>query len=153
MHLFARTDQDTRIAAVAAAIVYAGIALFQAVLAAGAPLGEAAWGGAHTHLSTGERVGSAVAVFVWTAAALIVLGRAGLWAAGRHASLFRSGTWLLVAVNLIAALMDFASQSRWENAIFGPTALVLALLCTVVARSGPAGRPREHGNAARAMPH
>jgi hypothetical protein len=153
MHLFTRTDRATHIAAVAAAIVYAGIALFQAVLAAGAPLGEAAWGGAHTHLSTGERIGSAVAVLVWTAAALIVLGRAGLWAAGRHASLLRWGTWLLVAVNLIAALMNFASQSRWENAIFGPTALVLALLCTVVARSGRAGRPREYGNAAGAMPH
>jgi hypothetical protein len=33
MHLFARNDQDTRIAAVAAAIVYAGIALSHAVLA------------------------------------------------------------------------------------------------------------------------
>jgi hypothetical protein len=42
MHLLTRTDRDTRIAAVAAAIVYAGIALFQAVLVAGAPLGEAA---------------------------------------------------------------------------------------------------------------
>src|SRR4051794_13753257 len=72
--LLTPTDHVTRIAAVAAAIGFAGIALFQAVLAAGAALGDAAWGGAHAHLSTADRIGSAVAVFVWTAAALIVLG-------------------------------------------------------------------------------
>jgi hypothetical protein len=36
---------------------------FPTALAAGAPLGDAAWGGALTHLTTGQRVGSAAAVF------------------------------------------------------------------------------------------
>lgn len=152
MHVFRPTDHSARIAAVAAAIGFLGIAVCQLALAAGAPLGDAAWGGASADLSAAERVGSAVAVFVWTSAALVVLGRAGLWAAGNHSALFRRGTWVLAAVSVIAALMNFASQSRWENEIFGPTALVLAVLCTIVARSDPSTGPREQGNAASALP-
>jgi hypothetical protein len=120
---------------VAAAIGFAGIAVFEIALAVGAPWGHAAWGGARAHLSTEERVGSAVAVAVWAAAALIVLGRAGLWRARGPASLYRWGTWFLAAVSALAAVLNFASQSPWENLIFGPTALLLAILCAVVARS------------------
>ena len=36
--------------------------VFEAALAAGARLGEAAWGGAHAQLTTGPRFGSAVSV-------------------------------------------------------------------------------------------
>jgi len=146
------TQRASGAAAVAAAIGFAGIAMFEAALAAGAPLGHAAWGGAHAHLSTTQRISSGVAVVVWTAAALIVLGRAGLWSAGKRAALFRRGTWLLAAISAIAALMNFASHSRWENLIFGPTALVLAVLCTIVARGTPIGSQRGPDNAARALP-
>jgi hypothetical protein len=39
-----------------------------------------------------------------------------------------------VAATLIV-LPNFASQSRWENLIFGPLALVLAALCISCPRS------------------
>ncbi len=139
-----------RLAAIAAALGFLCIAIFELVLAAGAPLGHAAWGGAHAHLSTGERIGSAVAVFIWASAALVVLGRADLWSAGNRALLFRRGTWLLVAVSVIAALTNFASHSRYEQLIFGPLATILAVLCTLVARSttarrtDPTPRPTRH---------
>jgi hypothetical protein len=152
MSVSAPTERAGRNAAVAAAIGFVGIAIFQVALAAGAPFGHAAWGGANAHLSTAQRLGSAVAVAVWTAAALVVLGRAGLWATGELAPLFRWGTWFLAAVSAIAALMNFASQSRWENLIFGPTALALAVLCTVVARSRTDERPRGHSHAGRILP-
>ena len=132
----------------AAAIGFAGIAVFEIALAAGAPWGHAAWGGANAHLSAAQRTGSAVAVVVWAAAALIVLGRAGLWSAGGQTRLFRWGTWFLAGVSGIAGLMNFASHSHWENLIFGPAALVLAALCILVARSGPAGRQSDAGNTA-----
>jgi hypothetical protein len=148
MNVFAPTERAGRTAAVAAALGFAGIVIFQVALAAGAPWGHAAWGGAHAHLSTAQRSGSAAAVVVWTAAALIVLGRAGFWGADRLAPLFRWGTWFLAAVSAIAALLNFASQSRWENLIFGPTALILAVLCALVARSASNGRPRGHEKAA-----
>jgi hypothetical protein len=141
----ATTPTQQRRAAVAASIGFAGIAAFQAALAAGAPWGHAAWGGAHAELSTAQRGGSAAAVVVWAAAALIVLGRAGFLGTGL-AAVFRSGAWVLAAVSGIAAVMNFASQSRWENVILGPTALLLALLCTVVARGAP---ERRHAHAPR----
>ncbi|HYU59686.1 MAG TPA: hypothetical protein VEK39_02900 [Solirubrobacterales bacterium] len=152
MKVFARTGRAGRAAAVAAAIGFAGIAIFQVALAAGAPWGHAAWGGAHAHLSTAQRIGSAAAVVVWTAAALIVLGRAGFWGAGKLAPLFQWGTWFLAGVSLLAALLNIASQSRWENLIFGPTALVLAILCTLVARSAADGRRRRDENPAAVRP-
>jgi len=129
-----------------AALGFVGIAAFQVALVAGVSWGHAAWGGAHAELSTAQRIGSGVAAVVWTAAALIVLGRAGLWGTVRRrlGTLFRWGTWFLAAVSVLGALLNFASESRWENVIFGPLALLLAILCTVVARSA--------ANAARGGP-
>jgi hypothetical protein len=135
MTLSVPTRRARRGAAVAAAIGFAGNAIFQIALAAGAPLGHAAWGGAAAQLSTPERIGSAVAVIVWMAAALIVLGRVGLWSLGKRERIFRWGTWVLVGVNGVSALANFASSSRWENLVWGPTAAVLAVLCILVARS------------------
>jgi hypothetical protein len=150
MNEFRLSARDSRWAALLAALGFAGIAAFEVALAAGVPWGHAAWGGAHSKLSTAERTGSAVAILVWMAAAAIVLGRAGVWGIGgrRRATLFRWGTWFLAAVSALAALMNFASQSRWENLIFGPLALLLALLCTVVARSATAGARADAGKSA-----
>jgi hypothetical protein len=132
-----RPTQTVRLAALAAVIGFAAIAGFELALAAGAPLGHAAWGGAHAQLSTAERIASGIAVVAWTSAALIVLGRAGLWSAGKRTLLFRRGTWFLVAASAVAALANFASHSRYENLIFGPLALLLTALCTIVARRSP----------------
>lgn len=84
--------------AVADAVGLVVIAVFQVALAAGAPLGQASWGGAHhRQLPTRLRVASAVAVGVWVLAALIVLGRAGFGVSPLPASSTSRGTWLLVA--------------------------------------------------------
>ena len=144
--------RTVRLAAVTAAIGFVAIAIFELALAAGAPLGHAAWGGAHAHLSTAQRIASAVAVLVWTAAALIVLGRAGLWSAGKRARLFRRGTWFLAGVSVIAALTNFASHSHYENLIFGPIAVILAVLCTIVARSAPTIAPPDTRTAHKHRP-
>jgi hypothetical protein len=91
-------------------------------------------------LSAAERVVSVVAVIVWLKAEVVVLGRSGFLAVHRPTELFRRATWLLVAVSAVAALPNLVSQSPWEQLVFGPTALVLAVLCLVVARSA-AGPP------------
>jgi hypothetical protein len=141
MNILSRSDRAVRTAAVLAAIGFAGIVVFQLALAAGAPWGHAAWGGANAELTTAQRIGSAVAVVFWTAAALVVLGRAGFWEAGRLARLFRWGTWAVVVLLSLSAVVNVASQSRWENFILGPLSLLLAILCAVVAR-GAADDPR-----------
>ena len=119
-----------------AAIGFAGLAVFQAVLAAGAPWGSAAWGGENADLSAPQQSASGVAAVIYVAAALIVLCRAGIiWRARSNQVLFRWGTWFFAIALALGALPNFASQSRWENFILGPLAVVLAALCFVVAGS------------------
>jgi hypothetical protein len=127
----------SRTAAVLAATGFVGIAVFQLALAAGAKWGHAAWGGANAQLSTAQRVGSLIAVAVWAAAALIVLGRAGVWGSRRVRLMpvFRWGTWFFAAVSGLSALANLASQSSWERYLLGPLGLLLAVLCVIVARS------------------
>ena len=38
----------------------------------------------------------------------------------------------------VGALMNLASPSPWERFLWGPLALILAVLCLLVARSGSA---------------
>ena len=104
-------------------------------LALDAPLGRAACGGTRTHLPRGLRIASAVAVVFWALAALIVLGRAEFQVSPIPDTVARWGTWVLVGVLLVGALMNFASSSPWERFLWGPLALVLAVVCFVIARS------------------
>lgn len=125
-------------AAIAAAAGFAAVAVFQIALAAGAPLGRAAWGGTHAgQLPVGLRVGSAIAVGVWAFAAMIVLGRAGVTPTTFSPTFLLRGTWILVGVTLIGALMNLASPSSWERYLWAPFTLVLAGLCFLVARTSP----------------
>ncbi len=123
-----------RSAAVAATVGFLVIAIFQAALALGAPLGRAAWGGTRTHLPSGLRIASAVAVVFWSFAALIVLGRAEFQVSPVPDTVARWGTWILVGALPVGALMNVASSSPWERFLWGPLALVLAVLCLFVAR-------------------
>lgn len=115
----------------AAIVGFGALAAFQAALAAGAPLGHAAWGGEHAELTTSQRAGSAIAVAFYVAAMLIVRG----CAAGRPERRFRWGTWTLAIVLTLSALANVASDSRWESHFLAPVAMVMAGLCAAVAWS------------------
>ena len=129
--------QPWRVAAMAAAISFLAIAAFQLALALGAPLGGAAWGGSHVRLPMGLRLASAFAVVFWVLAALVVLGRAEFDVSPFPSTFARWGTWILVGLLPLGAVMNFASRSRWERFLWGPVALILAGLCLVVAVGGP----------------
>jgi hypothetical protein len=133
MIAFTAGPQPARTAAVVAAIGFLAIALFQLALALGAPLGRAAWKGSHVRLPRGLRIASAFAVVFWVLAALVVLGRAGL-ASPLSLPIARWGTWILVGLLPLGAVMNVASPSKWERFVWGPVALILAVLCFVVAR-------------------
>ena len=116
-------------------------AIWVAVVCSAAPLGHAAWGGGNAHLSASQQGASAVAAVVYVAAALIVLCRAGsMWRARRKAVLFRWGAWFLAIAMAMGSVSNLASQSRWENFVFGPLALAMAALCLVVAGATTAGK-------------
>jgi hypothetical protein len=122
-----------RTAGALAAVGSLGIAAFQVALAAGAPFGRAAWGGSHERLPRKLRVASAVAAGVWVLAALVVLADAGFDVSPIPASVAEWATWVLAALLLLGAVMNFLSRSRLERIIWGPIALVLAGLTAYVA--------------------
>ena len=121
-------------AAALAAIGFGLLVLFQIAIALGAPLGPASWGGMHQGvLPTRLRTASAVAAAVWSLAALLILGRAGL--GPLTGGYLRVVSWVLVVILVIGALMNAASRSRWERYGWAPFTLALAAACAVVAAS------------------
>lgn len=122
-------------AAVAAAAGFVAIAIFQAALALGAPLGRAAWGGTHARPAAGLRVASAIAAVSWSLAAAVVLARAGVTATFVPDGVARWGTWSLVVLLVIGVIMNAASSSPWERFLWAPLAIVLVVLCYVIAGS------------------
>jgi hypothetical protein len=45
----------------------------------------------------------------------------------------RWATYVLVGVLALSAIMNIASRSKWERFLWGPVALVLAVMCLIVA--------------------
>ena len=131
-----------RTCASGAAALFGAVATFELALAAGAPLGKAAWGGGQAHLGAGLRVASAGAAVMLGGAALVVLRRGGhsVWAPVPQRWLPRA-VWGLTAYTAAGAAMNAISRSPVERAVMGPTALSLAVLCACVAAWGP--KPQE----------
>jgi uncharacterized protein with ACT and thioredoxin-like domain len=124
-----------QLAAIAAAVLLGGLVSFQLVLAAGAPLGEYAWGGAHRILPRGLRIGSVVATFIYVLAALIILEAVRLVDFVASVDLPRNAVWLLAGLFGVGTIMNAISRSRKERRM-ALVALALCGLCVVVAVAG-----------------
>lgn len=122
------------------AVVLAGglliVAAFQAALTLGAPLGAAAQGGTNSgQLPDARRLVTGVATLIWLFAVLLVLARGGHALVRLPEAVSRVGTWVLVGLLGLGALMNLASSSSWERLGWGPFTLVLLVLGVVLARS------------------
>ncbi len=112
------------------------LAAFQAAIALGAPVGSAAWGGRNPGvLPRNLRIASAVSVVVYLFAALIVLDRAGVPLVDLPDAVSYWGTWVLVVLLAVGAVMNAASSSRYERFGWAPFAAVMAVLTFVIASS------------------
>lgn len=121
-------------AATLATVMFVILATFQLGLAAGLPWGRAAWGGKNPgRLPAQLRVGSAVSILVYAISALIVLDRAGMPVIDLPDAISQWGTWLVVILLAVGAVMNAASSSPYERYAWAPFAAILALLCLVVA--------------------
>ncbi len=111
------------------------VVLFQLALAAGAPWGEWAMGGAYPgQFPPSLRVAAIVQAALLVGMALVVLTRAGLftprWA--RHA---RWLIWVVVAYGVIGLILNLITPSTGERAIWAPVAFVLLVSSALVASS------------------
>lgn len=122
-----------RIAAIVALALFAVLVLFQLALAVGVPWGRAAYGGQSAVLPARFRIASAVAVVVWAGIALVVARRGGLpvWAP-LPTSWLPVVVWIVVALLVVAVVMNAITPSAVERAIWLPfTLLLLASTVTV----------------------
>jgi hypothetical protein len=124
-----------QLAALAACVVLAGLAVFQAALIAGAPLGRLAWGGQHDVLPARLRIGSAVSIVLYTLFGYAALGRAGTVPPLGGESAAAVIIWVLTGYFALGVVMNAISRSKPERLVMTPVALVLAVLYLVLALS------------------
>ena len=123
----------TTVAAALVCLLLGALAVFQAFLALGAPLGRFAWGGQHRVLPTPLRIGSAVSIGLYALLAAVILARAELVTIGVPDGVVHTAAWVVVGYFFIGVGMNLASRSTSERAVMAPTVAVLCGLCVVVA--------------------
>lgn len=127
-----------RISAYVYGIISAGVIIFQIALAAGAPWGAYAMGGAFPGQFPPElRIAALVQAVVLAGLALVVLARAGVvllkWSRGS-----RWLIWVVVAFSALSLVLNVITPSAGERAIWAPVALIMLTSSVIVAVSKPA---------------
>jgi len=122
-----------------AAILYTIISflviVFQIALAAGAPWGAYAMGGAFPgQFPPALRIAAIIQAAVLAGLAAVVLARAGL-ALPTWSRASRRLVWLVVAFAAVSLVLNLITPSAGERAIWAPTALLLLISSTIVAFS------------------
>lgn len=117
-----------QLAAMVVCLILGGLAVFQAALVAGAPLGRMAWGGQHDVLPVRLRAGSAVSIGLYALFAYAALAKAGVAPALINESFTSVFSWVLTGYFALGVVMNGISRSKPERLVMTPTALLLAAL-------------------------
>ena len=127
-------------AALLYAAVSAGVVAFQVALAAGAPWGAYAMGGAFPgQFPPALRIAALVQAALIVGMAAVVMSRAGLVLAGwSRAS--RWLVWVVVAFAAVSLVLNLITPSAGERAIWAPVALLLLASAALVAIEGASER-------------
>jgi hypothetical protein len=120
-------------AAILFCAVLSALAIFQAALAAGAPLGRFAWGGQHVRLPPALRIGSLVAIAIYAVFTILALERAGLVALLPQPDIARIGIWLVAGYSALGVVVNAITRSKPERYTMTPVALLLAGLSVRIA--------------------
>jgi len=120
------------IAGVGASVLLGLIAILQALLAIGLPLGRFAWGGRHRVLPAKLRVSSALAIPILGFAGWMALARTGILPPGGEPLFVRVIAWVFAGYFALNVAMNVTSKSRSERLLMTPIT-VLLVACFVVA--------------------
>jgi hypothetical protein len=126
-----------RIAALIYVAVSVGVIAFQVALAAGAPWGAYAMGGAFPGQFPPElRLAAVIQALILALSALVVLARAGIalpkWSRGS-----RWLIWVVVAFSVISLVLNTITPSAGERAVWAPVALIMLVSSVIVAIGKP----------------
>jgi hypothetical protein len=123
----------TRVAAASYAVLTALVVAFQLALAAGAPWGAYAMGGAFPgQFPPAMRVAAVFQAVILTAFAFVVLARAGMALRGQSRA-SRWMVWLVVGFAAVSLVLNLITPSAGERAIWAPVAFLLLLSSGAVA--------------------
>ena len=123
------------VATIALTVLLAVVIVFQVALAAGAPWGVAAYGGAHRGvLPTRLRIASGVAAALWVALGLVLLRRTGYSVpAVLPDGVLAVAGWIIFAILALSVILNAITPSVLERAIWLPVTLLLAAATLVIA--------------------
>ena len=128
-----------KIAAWLYTIVAAGLILFQLALAAGAPWGEFAMGGAFPgQFPPTLRVAAVIQAALIVGMVTVVLARVGIFFTG-WVRRTRWLIWVVVGYGVIGLILNLITPSAGERAIWAPVAVVMLVSSVIVARGQPQG--------------
>ena len=124
-----------RAAAFGYAVISGGVVAFQIALAAGAPWGAYAMGGASPgQYPPGLRIAAVVQAAIVVLMAAVVLSRAGV-ALPAWSRASRRLVWLVVVVGAASLVLNLATPSAGERLVWAPVAFLL-LACSVLVATG-----------------
>lgn len=122
----------SRIGAWIAVVGFAGLAVFQVLLALGAPLGRVAWGGRHRRLPRSRRIASLISAGILVFGCFCVLETTRILVVLDWPRVTRGTVWALVGLFVLSTLGNAMSDSTLERRIMTPIALILSLACLLV---------------------
>jgi len=130
-----------KVAAIIYAIVTLGVIAFQIALAAGAPWGAYAMGGASPgQFPPAMRIAAIIQAVLVAGMAAVILARAGLvlpgWARVSHWLV-----WIVVALTALSLVLNLITPSAGERAIWAPTLALLLISSLIVAFSSSSATP------------
>ncbi|MGY4540970.1 hypothetical protein ACVWY0_000878 [Arthrobacter sp. UYNi723] len=124
--------QLSQLAATTACVLLAALAVFQAALVAGAPLGRFAWGGQHNVLPTKLRIGSATSIILYVLFAYVALAKAGMAAPLVNQGFTDVFCWVLTAYFAVGIVLNGISRSKPERLVMTPALVILTVLYLAV---------------------
>lgn len=136
-----------RLAARATAIFCLAFSMFQIALAAGAPWGEMAWGGASAVLTAGLRAASAASAVYLALAAAAMLVRSGDWGRGLPQAPFLWFNWLFAAQLVLNTAGNLSSRNAAERYGMGAASVLGFLVCAFALFASAHGAAGRRGDA------
>jgi hypothetical protein len=127
--------QFAQLAALAACLILAALAVFQAALIAGAPLGRFAWGGQHEVLPAQLRIGSATSIVLYVLIAYVALAKADLASPLVSEGFTDVTSWVLTGYFGLGIMLNGISRSKPERLVMTPTVLVLTGLYLLLSQN------------------
>ena len=123
------------VAAILYAIVTFGVVAFQIALAAGAPWGAYAMGGASPgQFPPALRIAAIIQAVLLAGMAAVILARAGLVLPG-WSRVSRWLVWIVVALTALSLVLNLITPSASERALWVPTLSLLLISSLIVAFS------------------